>query len=123
MNNFIKLGIIAVIGLFFTSTPSNANEPRINSRVCVPDSVAVFSNRIHVKCKPDPKKAFTKDIRYYAMAIASRNSKQVDYTLQVLLGAQTSNKKLRIWFDTHDYKSVPGCQGSDCRKLTGAAIY
>jgi hypothetical protein len=27
-----------------------------------------------------------------------------------------------LWFDMDDYKSVPGCLGSDCRRLKGAAL-
>ena len=114
---------VAFLGLSFTATPISANKAQILSRVCTPSSVAVFASRIRVKCKKIPGKAYTGDITFYAMAIASRNSKQVDYTLQVLLGAQANNKKLRIWFDYHDYASVPGCKGVDCRKLTGVSIY
>jgi hypothetical protein len=124
MQNLVKVGVVAAIvfGLSFVPTPSNANEAKIMNRVCTPTAVSVYSNRIHVKCKPIQGKAYTNDITYYAMAISSRNSKRVDYTLQVLLAAKTSKRNLRLWFDYDDYESVPGCKGVNCRKLTGVSI-
>ncbi|MBL1431189.1 MAG: hypothetical protein COA60_006755 [Robiginitomaculum sp.] len=124
MNNFIKAGAIAIafLGLSFAATPISANKAKIMKRVCIPLSVAVFLNRIQVKCKKIPSKAYTEEITYYAMAIASRNSKQVDYTLQVLLTAKASNRNLQIWFGYDDYSSVPGCKEVNCRRLTGVSL-
>ena len=125
MHNFIKLGVmvIAFLGLSFTPTPIAAKKPQILNRSCNPVSVGVFSNRIHVRCKVNARKPYTKNIVYYAMAINSRNSKQVDYTLQAILAAHANNILLRIWFDNDDYKSVPGCRLKDCRRLTGVATF
>jgi len=124
MHNFVKIGAIAttILGLSFVPTSSHAGDPQITNRICTPTAVSVFSNRIHVKCKPIQNKAYTGDITYYAMAIPKVNSKRVDYTLQTLLAAKANNRKLRIWFDFGDYASVPGCKGNNCRKLTGVSL-
>lgn len=94
---------------------------KVQSRSCKPVEVAVFANRIHVKCAPQADKAYTGDITYYAMATNDRSA--IDsLTLQVLTAAQASDRNLRVWFDLDDYKSVPGCQGNDCRRLVAVAM-
>lgn len=42
--------------------------------------------------------------------------------IQLLVSAHERGRTLRIWFDMGDYKSVPGCKGSDCRRLTGVSL-
>lgn len=51
-----------------------------------------------------------------------RDSRQAAFTLDLLLAAKAAGRNLRIWFDMSDYASVPGCRGSDCRRLHGAAM-
>jgi hypothetical protein len=51
-----------------------------------------------------------------------RDSRQAAFTLELLLTAKAAGRNLRIWFDMSDYASVPGCRGSDCRRLHGAAM-
>ena len=93
----------------------------IVSRACSPTEVAVFSNRIHVRCAPIEGQGWTKDIPFYAMPL-SPNSKQLEYTLHLLAAAKAADKSLRVWVDRDDYQSVPGCRGGDCRRLVAAAM-
>lgn len=117
-----NLKAIAVAAVAFTAAgwTNNASAATV-SRMCSVDQVGVFGNRVHVKCAPENDKAYTRDIRYYAMAI-SQDAKVVDNIVRVAIGAKQTNKPLVIWFDMDDYRSVPGCQGSDCRKLIAAAL-
>lgn len=100
-----------------TSLPADASN---RTRVCKPATVGVFSNRIHVRCEAIGGQAYTEDIRYYAMKLD--DSPQVQATLQLLLMAKAHNRQLSISFDESDYKSVPGCQGSNCRRLRWASM-
>ncbi|MEH6605379.1 MAG: hypothetical protein V7711_07350 [Pseudomonadales bacterium] len=109
--------ICAVSLLIICSTSAQAAQ----SRSCTPIEVGVFSNRIHVKCAAIKGKAYTKDIPYYAMALKN-GSLQVQLTLELLVTAKAHKRNLTIWVDMADYKSVPGCLGSDCRRLIAVAI-
>lgn len=94
------------------------------SRSCNVDQIGVYANRIHLKCIPDPQRAYTGDIRYYAMAITgdARVLGVVENIIALAIGAKQTNKPMVIQFDMGDYRSVPGCQGNDCRKLVSAAL-
>jgi|GEM_PF-2987744 len=110
--------LLCVAGMFIVSGLTVANA---QGRACDPTEVAVFSNRIHVKCAPIKGKAYTKDIPYYAMNIKD-NAMKVNGVLQVMTAAKANGRKLYIWTDMSDYKSVPGCKGNNCRRLKAAAI-
>ncbi len=112
---------LAALGVGVIAAPSPA-AAQVQSRDCNPTEVAVFSNRIHVRCAPIPSKAYTSDIPYYAMKLAGGDGRQVRMTLELMSEAKANGRKLRIWADMSDYKSVPGCQGSNCRRLTGVAM-
>ena len=91
------------------------------SRLCKVDQVGVMNNRIHIKCAPLADKAYTKDIPYYAMNL-TEDARKVDNIIALAIAAKQINKPLVVWFDWDDYRSVPGCQGNDCRKLVSAAL-
>ena len=116
----LKVLAAACVGIAAAGWSSQASAATM-SRECRVDQVGVFGNRIHIKCAPDPSKAYTGEIRYYAMAI-SQDARVVDNIVRVAIGAKQTNKPLVIWFDMDDYRSVPGCQGVDCRKLLAAAL-
>lgn len=100
-----------------------ATAAEAKARNCTPTEVAVLGNRFHVKCAVIKDQAYTGDIPYYAMNLPGRgNAAKARAMLDLLIAAKANNRKLRIWFDQADYKSVPGCLGSDCRVLTGAAM-
>lgn len=108
--------IAASIVLFYAS-----NAQAAQSRLCNVDQVAVFENRIHIKCNAIAGKAYTKDIPYYAMAITKPKA-VIDNVIALAVGAKVTKKPLVVWFDWNDYKSVPGCRGNDCRRLVAAAL-
>lgn len=100
---------------------STGAQAQSQSRLCEVDQVGVFENRIHIKCAPIADKAFTKDILYYAMRI-DNPAVMVDNIVALAVGAKQTRKPLVIWYDFNDYKSVPGCQGVNCRRLVAAAL-
>lgn len=110
---------VALASTFALSQSASAKE--IMGRKCNPKEVAVYSNRIHVKCAPVQGKAYTNDIPYYAERINTR-SPHIRYMLDTLLAAKASGRTLYIRFDMDDYQSVPGCKGSDCRRLISVAM-
>ena len=91
------------------------------SRNCKPTAIAIFKSRIHLKCAVIKSQAYTEDIPYYAMSIKAAGGR-LGAIIQLLVSAQERGRTLRIWFDMGDYKSVPGCKGSDCRRLTGVSL-
>jgi hypothetical protein len=113
--------LLAAVALLLAPPVSLAQQSSVQARDCKPEEVAVLENRLHVKCAAIAGQAYTRDIPYYAMALG-RDSRQVAFTLDLLLAAKAAGRSLRIWFDMSDYASVPGCRGSDCRRLHGAAM-
>jgi hypothetical protein len=113
------IGLAGTLGAL--AWASQAQAAQIMSRTCNVDQIGVFTNRIHIKCVPIQGTAYTNEIEYYAMAITS-DARVIDNVIALAIGAKQTNKPLVIQFDMDDYKSVPGCQGHDCRKLTGAAL-
>lgn len=90
------------------------------ARLCKVDHVAVIEKRLHVKCLPE-QEAYTREITYYAMLLTEPVVK-TEAVIAMAIESKKLNKPVRIWFDEADYASVPGCQGSDCRRLLGLAL-
>lgn len=125
MKNESKLMSLPLLAtLVATAWTAPAQAEGIMSRQCHVDQVAVFANRIHLKCNPDPQKAYTGEIRYYAAAITgdARNATMVESIIALAIASKQARKPMAISFDMDDYKSVPGCRGNDCRKLVSAAL-
>lgn len=114
--NKAALLIVACFAMFYASDAHAAQ-----SRLCEVDQIGVFENRIHIKCVPIASKAYTKDIPYYAMAMTKPKA-VIDNIIALAVGAKQTKKPLVVWFDFSDYKSVPGCQGNNCRRLVAAAL-
>jgi hypothetical protein len=110
----------ALLLLAVPAAPALAEQ--IDSRDCKPEEVAVFETRVHVKCAPIAKKAETENIRYFAIATKDKAG-VLPYVVEMLVAAKAANRELKIWYDRSDYKSVPGCSGSDCRRLTAVVMY
>jgi len=114
----LKAGAVMAAGVALVAGSGASAQ---QSRLCEVDQVAVFANRIHVKCVPIASAAYTKDIPYYAMA-TSKPKVLIDNIIALAVGAKVTRKPLRIWMDMSDYSSVPGCKGSNCRRLVAAAL-
>jgi hypothetical protein len=123
--HFRKIIMVAAVAMAgFTGLAvmaGSAEAAQIKSRNCKPTRIAIFNNRIHVKCAVIKSQAYTADIPYYAMSIKAAGSR-LDAIIQLLVSAHERGRTLRIWADMADYKSVPGCNGSDCRRLTGVSL-
>ena len=100
--------------------PQNA-QAAAQSRSCLVDNVTVIDDRMHIKCAPNAQQAYTKDILYYAMSLREPSVK-VESIVMLAIAAKNRNKAMTLTFDADDYKSVPGCQGNNCRALKGAAM-
>lgn len=102
----------------FVGTPAEA---ATLSRSCPVDNVAVIDNRMHIKCAPVLGVGHTQAIYYFALPM-SESAAKIESIIALAIEAKRRNKPLTLWFDMDDYKSVPGCLGSDCRRLQGIAL-
>lgn len=118
MNRSQILTSLAVLGAAFVSAPASAGTL---SRSCPVDNVAVIDARIHIKCAPVPGVGHTQAIYYFAMPLTEPAVK-IQAVIALAIEAKRSRKPMTLWFDMDDYKSVPSCQGNDCRRLQGAAL-
>lgn len=121
-SKLVSLALLATLAATTWAIPAKAES--IVSRECRVDQVAVLANRMHLKCNVDPRQTYTGEIRYYAVAITAdaRTGIMVESIIALAIAAKQANKPMVIRFDMDDYRSVPGCQGSDCRKLVSAAL-
>jgi hypothetical protein len=112
----IKYSTILSLSIFLPDVAQAASQ----TRTCLVDSVAVIDERMHIKCAPIAQQAYTKDILYYAMNLRDGSTK-VESIVMLAIAAKNRNKAMTLIFDD-DYKSVPGCQGNNCRALKGATM-
>jgi hypothetical protein len=97
--------------------PANPDAPLVVDS-CVPSSVGVFNNRIHVECN---QAASPTAYRFYALGFGS--SPQTARVLSVLEAAHVSGKRLWIGYDpTNLSGALIGCNNSDCRLIDSATI-
>jgi hypothetical protein len=85
--------------------------------VCIPQNVAVFANRIHVRCST----LSAEGIRYFALSTA--DSKHAARVLSLLLTAKASGQRVGVDYNPNDTSGVSiGCYSSDCRLIRWAYI-
>jgi hypothetical protein len=122
---FVILGIL--IGLYLgntrmeTATAAVVNQPSevlaapeapSAQHVCVPENVAIFTNRIHIKCTT----AADGGIRYFALSTA--DSKHTARVLSLLLTAKASGQRVGVDYNPNDTSGgAIGCATSDCRLI------
>lgn len=102
----------------FVATPAEA---ATLSRSCPVDNIAVIDGRMHIKCSSVPGVGHTQAIYYFALPLSEPAAK-IQSIIALAIESKRINKPLTLWFDMDDYKSVPGCLGSDCRRLQGIAL-
>jgi len=84
---------------------------------CTPNNVAVFSNRIHVRCTQSYS-----GIRYFAYPAS--DAAAVARFLSVLTSAQVSGHTLQVLYDPADHSGASyGCNISDCRPFQAVELY
>jgi hypothetical protein len=80
---------------------------------CVPNQVAVFANRIHVRCA-----AAIGGVVYFALPTA--DAPLAARVLNILTTAQVAGRTLGINYEPSDTTgSAIGCSPSDCRLIRG----
>jgi hypothetical protein len=86
---------------------------------CYINNVAVYENRIHVRCDVVyPGTA----IRYFAYPTDSSNGYTANRLLAVGQTAGLLNKAVWVYFDSDSNSNPPGCNTGDCRLLTGISM-
>jgi hypothetical protein len=113
--------VIIAIGLFARGKVLQANaqenQPEAPSApdgyLCTVDNIAVYANRIHIKCNPP-----INSISYFATSSDSSNMIHANRYLTLATTAFALSKPLYIGYDTNSAHNPSGCMTSDCRKIT-----
>ncbi len=90
--------------------------PAASPFTCTIANVAVYENRIHVKCVPGDGAIF-----YFAYAVDSAHSSTANRMLATANSAYAVGDKLVVWYDSNSSHNPPGCLVSDCRLMVGLA--
>jgi hypothetical protein len=115
----IALGLSLLAGLSMRARVSAA-APSAPFAVftCTPTGVAVFTNRVHVRCSP----AAPNNIAYFAYC-STKDSATANRFLSVFTTAKVTGKGVDIYYNTNDTSGTAcGCGSSNCRVLTGAEV-
>ena len=105
--------VIGVLSAAFTNIAFGAQK----TFTCNPVDVAVFSNRIHVRCSPGDG-----SIQFFALGTS--NTGHTNRTLSMLSTAFIAQKKLAILYDPADVSGASiGCQTKDCRLMIGVTVF
>ena len=83
---------------------------------CLPFSVGVFSNRVHVRCTV----AATGGIYYFAAPTS--DSKNAARVLSLMLTAKATGKTIRFYYTPSASGASYGCQDNDCRPFWGIEV-
>ncbi|GAB4534559.1 MAG: hypothetical protein Fur0018_24470 [Anaerolineales bacterium] len=84
---------------------------------CTPNNVAVFSERIHVKCNESYS-----GVRYFAYP--TTNAAATARFLSLLTSAQVAGHTLSILYNPADTSGTAyGCAASDCRPFQAVILY
>jgi len=89
------------------------------SFTCTPTRIAVFPNRVHVRC--DAAAPPGNAIWYFA-APTGTDSKYANRVLSIMLTAQALSKDIWIFYDLAGNGAAWGCQADDCRPIIGAEL-
>ena len=83
---------------------------------CTISNVAVYINRIHVRCSPGDGAIY-----YFAYAVDSANAPTANRLLAVANSAYAVGDHLTVWYYSDSSQNPPGCQVNDCRRMAGLA--
>ncbi|NVJ02080.1 hypothetical protein HV824_28715 [Myxococcus sp. AM009] len=110
--NAARLIPALALGMSLTATPALAD-----SASCVPTNVAVFSNRIHVKCAASVAGGI------WFFALASSDTAFMNRTLTLLTTALASGRTLAVDYNPSSTAGTSvGCLSSDCRLINWTAM-
>ena len=108
---FIISSILLIIVLSLGSIASAAET------TCTPSNLAVFDNRVHVKCAES-----VGGIQYFAISTA--DSAKAARVLSVINSAIVTGRPLFIYYDPADTSGDSiGCQSNDCRIIDAIGFW
>ncbi len=117
----ILLACASVLLLFVASSRVErvaAQATAAETFICIPDTVAVFNTRVHVRCQ----QAAPGGIYYFAFCNKT-DSATASRFLSVFTTAKATGKNLRIYYTPSDTSGTAcGCQSNDCRVIWGAEV-
>jgi len=90
------------------------NDTTASPFLCTVNNVAVFDNRIHIRCNPADG-----SIAYFAYATNSPNANRF---LALANTAYALGDKLFVYYYTNSTQNPPGCQTGDCRGFYGLSM-
>lgn len=93
-----------------------ASEKPEDTFICTPVGVAVFDQRVHVRCLT----AAPGGIVYFA--VSTSDSKKAARFLSVMLSAKAQGKNLAVYYDPNVLGTAFGCGSFDCRPASGMEI-
>jgi hypothetical protein len=100
-------------------SPGNAKAAEVWTE-CKPAEVAVFKNRVHVKCSV----AAPGGILFFAVPITAGNAADVDRFVNMASTAITSSRSLSVVFDSTDLSGAAwGCATANCRRPSGYVLH
>lgn len=85
---------------------------------CIPEQVAVFSNRMHVRCSNSPGSG----IYFFAYPIKESPGYMANRWIAVSQSALALNKTLVVHYNSDSNYNPAGCWTKDCRLLTGLVL-
>lgn len=112
---FASLGLFGLSGAAAQQTNS-APVPSATT-VCTPVGVAVFDNRIHVRCSTP-----VSGILYFAAPTSNNN--RAARLLALASTAVAASHNINIFYDPADTSGTAiGCQASDCRLIQSLELF
>jgi hypothetical protein len=101
-------------------SPYKANAAEYGSAPCTVSEVAVFENRIHVRCT-NPQSGTFGPISFFA--VSTGNSTNAARFLTIFNSALVENRKLTIQYELFDISGQDfGCMATNCRAARGAFL-
>ena len=95
--------------------------PTRHNATCTPVEVAVFENRIHVKCTNVQKTGSSGGIVFFAVSTSS--SANTARFLSIFDSALSENRKLTLFYDDFEIAGQNfGCLIENCRVAHGAVL-
>ncbi|MCL5996451.1 MAG: hypothetical protein M1546_10425 [Chloroflexi bacterium] len=118
----VMLLIAAVSVLLITRMPLQASMPQATTATftCTPAAVAVFTERVHVRCSTG---AAPGNAIFYFAYCSQQDSALASRFLSTFTTAKVTGKNVIIFYSQNDLSGANcGCSTSDCRVLTGAEV-
>lgn len=112
-----QVGIYVLAALFF-ATPAFAVT---QTHTCKSTEVAVFAERIHVRCNTPATVSTSTGIIFFALSTS--NSVHVARILSLLTSAHIAQKTIWITFDPNEVSAATfGCLVNDCRRILSVGM-